>query len=96
MAGDDEELDDLLNAIEQGAGNVKVNKETNLFQKCLMQTQKTPAIYEYFNMNHLCDRKPRRGKWRIWGLMKKGRHPNIKVLFCVALLTNAIVIVLSI
>lgn len=36
MAGDDEELDDLLNAIEQGAGNVKVNKETNLFQKCLM------------------------------------------------------------
>lgn len=32
MAGDDEELDDLLNAIEQGAGNVKVNKETNLFK----------------------------------------------------------------
>lgn len=27
MAGDDEELDDLLNAIEQGAGNVKKTKK---------------------------------------------------------------------
>lgn len=53
MAGDDEELDDLLNAIEQGAGNVKVYNETNLFQKCFMQRKYSPAIHESSNLSFL-------------------------------------------
>lgn len=51
-------------------------------------------LYMNFLICYFCDRKLRRGRWRIWDLMKKGWFLNIKVMFCVVFLINVIIIVL--
>lgn len=77
MAGDDEELDDLLNAIEQGAGIVKVYNETNLFQKCFMQRKYSPAIHESSNLSFLWQKTKKR-KVEDLGSDEEGPAPKYK------------------